>query len=781
MKKKLGSLLLLFLAVLPTVFTVVFFGYLPPAFDIVFYTDNIVGEGSVISYLSSTDQSFAYLYGAETYFGPELRTLRLRQLRYDVDAVTLYIYGVEEVDFLSFDVSLFGVTISHYNADGVTHPLTRTVSEAVASDEAVLQHMTTEDTDEGIVFTVDGISFFPAWMWAVYAVVTCAVSLLLALGLSVVARRYPGVVGPLLSASTVMAALLMGMAICGSLPYVSYAHLLVNWMLVFAAALILGAVTLPPVGTAAVSVFMLAWYIANDFVIAFRGKTIMPADLGAIGTAAEVINGYDLTPTPLMVSGAAVVLLYCVLGFVVYGRGREARRASPRKKRLIGRAVTAAVGAALIVAGVSTPAFRNINTFQWDNRVLGAFHREGMLLTYIGNVKSYAVKRPDGYSREAVDSYLAAYRAEAEEEPDADAIQPTNIIMVMDEAFSDLRTVGVDGSIDVMPFIDSLDENTLEGLLYASVYGGGTCNTEFEALTGNTLAFLGTGAYPYTSNVTGPLFSLASYFSGLDYVTESFHANKATNWNRDRVYPYLGFDAFHAIGDYPTLTEDSYIHLHPADFVDFRYIESRKVEIGGQPSFLFCVTMQNHSDYLTFENLDEAETVAENGAELPQPVRVYLSLVKESDDAVKQLVETYRDADEPTMIIFFGDHRPGMTGESVEAIYTDVQYYLDLYKTKLFIWTNYESETVHGEAISANFLPWLILERGNFPMPPYIRMLGDVHEKYPIISAVGVMDADGYVYDGVSDVLDDPLIKMYQYIQYANLFDEIDAAWFAVG
>ena len=109
-----------------------------------------------------------------------------------------------------------------------------------------------------------------------------------------------------------------------------------------------------------------------------------------------------------------------------------------------------------------------------------------------------------------------------------------------------------------------------------------------------------------------------------------------------------------------------------------------------------------------------------------------------------------------------------------------METFLDLYQSKFFIWTNYETETAHDVEISANYLPWLILERGNFPLPPYVQMLQEVHEKYPVISAMGVMDAEGNVYDSVNDLPDDPLIQKYRCIQYANLFDELDPAWFEV-
>ena len=105
---------------------------------------------------------------------------------------------------------------------------------------------------------------------------------------------------------------------------------------------------------------------------------------------------------------------------------------------------------------------------------------------------------------------------------------------------------------------------------------------------------------------------------------------------------------------------------------------------------------------------------------------------------------------------------------------------LDFFKSKFFIWTNYETPELHQAGISANYLPWLILDQGNFALPPYVQMLKELYSKYPIITSQGVMDIEGNIYTGVAEIMDDPLIQKYQYIQYANLFDELDPAWFEV-
>lgn len=265
------------------------------------------------------------------------------------------------------------------------------------------------------------------------------------------------------------------------------------------------------------------------------------------------------------------------------------------------------------------------------------------------------------------------------------------------------------------------------------------------------------------------------------YDTEAFHASTATSWNRNIVYPNLGFNVFHTIDDYPNITEESYLHNnYVTDATDYAYIQQRDVKNEGKPRFLFNVTIQNHANYDHFERVEEAETLAPFKDSLHQNARVYLSLIRVSDDSIRELVERYKDSEEPTMVIFFGDHQPSLPMSAQGDVYTNMQHYLDYFKTKFFVWTNYETETEHSVSISANYLPWLILERGNFPLPPYVQMLKEVHEKYPIISSQGVVDAEGNMYDNVAVLLDDPLIRKYQYIQYANLFDEIDPAWFEV-
>ena len=89
-----------------------------------------------------------------------------------------------------------------------------------------------------------------------------------------------------------------------------------------------------------------------------------------------------------------------------------------------------------------------------------------------------------------------------------------------------------------------MDGLVQSGLAYTSARGGGTCNSEFEFLTGSTLGSLGGGVYPYMFYDMSVPESLPHYFAAQGYGTTAIHPAEASNWRRDVVYGQMGFDEF---------------------------------------------------------------------------------------------------------------------------------------------------------------------------------------------------------------------------------------------
>lgn len=325
-----------------------------------------------------------------------------------------------------------------------------------------------------------------------------------------------------------------------------------------------------------------------------------------------------------------------------------------------------------------------------------------------------------------------------------------------------------------MPFTHSLmdgADNTISGWLNVSVLGGNTANTEFEYLTGNTMAFLPAGSIPYQQYITGETPSMASHLASLGYKTVAMHPYKATGWDRDKVYPFLGFQEAYFLPDYknPVLVRD-----YVSDKSDYdKIIESYEQKEEGQPLFLFNVTMQNHSSYTeSFANFQPDIKV--EGTE-SAALNNYLSLMKLSDEALQDLIAYFEGQDEETIIVFFGDHQP--TNSVVEPVWKlngkrnstlTEEEVSRRYKVPFLIWANYEIDEEQDVETSANYLGTKTLEAAGLPMPAYFSYLAAFSQEVPVISANHVDLQDG-TFTNAED--QESLLSQYKGYQYYQLFD----------
>jgi glucan phosphoethanolaminetransferase (alkaline phosphatase superfamily) len=183
--------------------------------------------------------------------------------------------------------------------------------------------------------------------------------------------------------------------------------------------------------------------------------------------------------------------------------------------------------------------------------------------------------------------------------------------------------------------------------------------------------------------------------------------------------------------------------------------------------------MQNHGGYdETFDNFTPsviAEDIDSNALEM------YLSLIKETDSAFKNLVEYFEEQDEKTIILLFGDHQPAayvtnpilkLNGIDTDNL-TDEENMLR-YRVPYVIWANYDIDEKTGEDTSANYLSIELFEAAGIELSPYQQFLKELREDYPVLSAVDICDSEGNIY--ASD-LDTEELELYRKLQYYLLFD----------
>ncbi len=526
---------------------------------------------------------------------------------------------------------------------------------------------------------------------------------------------------------------------------------------------------------------MFVFSAGNIYIVEFRQIPLYLTDLADIKTAGDVAGSYTLG----LSKGIFLLLVFLVFTIILMHRIWPFGRKYIEKKRAIWRCVLIPVAVAGTVFSmwyiIRSPYPKKHGVSISTYRPIKSYRKHGGMLTFLRSGNYLFVDVPEGYSADVMAELEEAYPSDS-----ASAVSTAdvpNIIVIMDEAFSDLQNVGTfETNEDVMPFIHSMEENTIKGETYVSVFGGHTANSEYEFLTGNTCSFFAVGT-PYVLYIKQDLPNITSYLQDLGTGTSlAMHPNTAANYNRQSVYSSLGFDDFLAIDSF---TDAERVRTHVSDYADFqKIIEEYEASQASSdaPFFMFNVTMQNHSPYTLEEtNLPKDITITSEGVADQEQAEQYLNLLHLTDQRVQELVEYFEQQDDPTMIVFFGDHEPGLSNAFYNSILDkkknkmNNEEQMELYKTPFFIWANFPIEAEQNVKTSLNYLALQVKEAAGLPLTGYDKFLQQLKEKLPVLTANGTFDAEGNYYTTTSK--DSPAaeeVKLYEYLVYNHLFKGSD-------
>jgi phosphoglycerol transferase MdoB-like AlkP superfamily enzyme len=348
--------------------------------------------------------------------------------------------------------------------------------------------------------------------------------------------------------------------------------------------------------------------------------------------------------------------------------------------------------------------------------------------------------------------------------------------MVMNESFSDLSVLGnFTTNQPYLSFFNSLTKNTIRGYANSSVYGGYTANSEFEFLTGCTKAFL--PGSPYLQYIKDSMPTLITNITAQEGYAQAqaVHPYRPSGYNRNRIYPLLGFDRFLSLQDFVNPVK---VRKYISDESDYEMLEQLYEEKEtGSSLCLFNVTMQNHSDYkdskYVFDNPVTLDTIS-----LQPEAEQYLSLVKLSDDALKQLVTYLEGVDEPVLLVVFGDHQPHLPDLFYKTVMGKMpddltgEEAMKRYLVPFLIWANYDIGETEVEHISLNYLSTLMMETAGLELTDFQKFLLDMYQYIPSLSAQGYYDNKGELHswdETENDVIQ--WIQEYRIVQYNYLFD----------
>ena len=500
----------------------------------------------------------------------------------------------------------------------------------------------------------------------------------------------------------------------------------------------------------------------NYFVYAFRGNELTFGDLKSAFTGLSVASNYRFS---LNAQAMNTILLSAVLI-------SAAAKLTITCKRTWGMRLICVLLTVLSFLHIAAETELTV-TESWEQK---GTYRNGYLLNFALSIRDSFIQKPETYSKEAVAQIEKGYQGKTAATTSAQKKKPV-IIAIMNESFADLGVLGrLETNQPVMPFVDSLTENTIKGYALAPVYGAKTPNSEWEFLTGNSMAYLPAGSVPYQQYIKQDnAYSIVGALKNEGYTCVAMHPDYATGWSRDAVYPKFGFDETYFLESFD---QSSLIRKYVSDATMYqKIIERYESGKGKENLFLMGITMQNHGGYADLYDNFVHDTYCINARF--SDVSQYLSLVRQSDMAIENLISYFSKVDEPVAICFFGDHQPSLNstfyrklnGKGMSGLTLDELE--EFFEVPFFIWTNYESESRVVERTSLNFLSAMLLEQAQIPLPAYQQFLIDLMEHIPAMNARAYYSADKgkYVHYGKGAVEEEEWIEQYRILQYNGLFD----------
>ena len=533
----------------------------------------------------------------------------------------------------------------------------------------------------------------------------------------------------------------------------------------------------------------LAMSLANTLKIQARDEALAFQDIFLLKEGLSATRHYALhVPVLLIFLSANLVLVLFFLGRVFRSRKRM-------KRYWPVRIISTVLAVILAVTVVKLPMASKdrFESFDIENEfyVTGIYNQLGFPYCFTYYMTKNNAVRPDNYSENSARNF--------ETEPAYGQGKDVNVIVVMNESFTDLsdnEIFNYPASEDPLKNYHALqkDENAFSGHIVVHWIGGGTANTEYDVTTGMQTEMLDSSsasAFRYVKNDTASIFRV---FNGDGYRTMFIHPGDAWFYNRENVYPRLGAQEVLFTDDMKGLemkgewvTDDS--------LADYVFQEFEDTVEKGDNLFAYVTTIQNHMSYdygkygdgYTFKKVyTDKEVSYDNRAYLP----VYMEGIYDADASLKKMTDYFSQREEPVVLVFFGDHFP--------ALGADREVYKELglpmadetgnssddpfcaYEPPYLVWANDSAaeeldfertvkslDLPEDGIISANYLGAVLLElTGRGEEDSFFQYLNEMRRELPVVSGGRYKDADGNIITKLSEDQKELVSKLQRWSYY---------------
>lgn len=448
--------------------------------------------------------------------------------------------------------------------------------------------------------------------------------------------------------------------------------------------------------------------IINFIIMSFRLTPLSIMDLYEFTSTVKII------PISNTLKILILIIVIIVITVLIVKLWKKSSASKPQIKLSL---IIIGIAISLFIMFSSISRQMNILTDRFDN-LHDAYMDYGFTYCLSITLLDHGIKKPSDYSKERINEIINTI----EHKPDSNynnTIQNPNIIMVQLESFFDVNNLkDYTFSENPIPNFTNLRNEFSTGYLTVPSLGAGTVNTEFEVLTGMNTDFFGKGEYPYRTILQSSTSeSICTNLEELGYHSTAIHNNIASFYRRNEVYGKLGFDNFDSIENMNN------IEYNPIGWAKDKVLTDEILNaLNAVPStndFIYAISVQSHGEYLT-EKSDKPSRISvlpskdastfqkgENYIDESyiNQLEYYVNQLSETDKFIGDLTGALSVYEEPTVVVFFGDHLPPLSLDDDDLTQSK-------YQTEYILWSNYSMENVRTDLTAYQLNAYLLSRIG---------------------------------------------------------------------
>lgn len=428
-----------------------------------------------------------------------------------------------------------------------------------------------------------------------------------------------------------------------------------------------------------VSLFWLTTGITNGIILNYRITPFTVTDLTLLSSVMSIIPNYLNTVQIVLVAVAGVILILALVLVFLF---------MPKHKQKINYKKSIA---GVLILTLSMVGLTNLAISQnWVSTYFGnlnyAYRDYGFPYCFMNTWLNTGISAPANYSS---DEILGIFTEEELKEltiipvTNEEKERKPNVVFLQMESFFDPTLMeNLRFSADPIPNFRNLKNEYSSGFLTVPSIGAGTANTEFEVMSGMRVRFFGPGEYPYKSVLKDKTCETVAYdLKRRGYGTHAIHNHRGAFYGRNKVFANLGFDTFTSLEYMNSVSKTPKNWAKDGVLIEeiLGALNSTKSE-----DLIYTISVQGHGQY-------PAKKVIKNPAVTISGITVeseanafeyYIQQVYEMDEFIGELTKALKELDEPTVLVVYGDHLPGLPISDADLVNKNV------YETEYVIWDN---------------------------------------------------------------------------------------------